>query len=113
MWIGIRGSTVNCSRGRSSIATSILVVVPPVLRLPCPGARLGRPAIARSCADAGYGAIDVQHAGGDPEKKQHDHSPRPRAEPAVKRPAHSRCHDHHDHQFDADAEAEPETLLQG
>src|SRR5690242_4022966 len=82
IWIGMMRSMVNCSSGRSSIATSVLVVVPGVL----PAVYAGPP-IAHRRADAGDCPIDVQHAGGNPEEEQHDNPPRPRTEPVIDGPA--------------------------
>src|SRR5271165_3782238 len=118
IWIGMIRSIVNCSSGRSSIATSVLVLVPRVLARLLAGSVLGLtitigPPIAHRCADAGDCAIDVQHAGGNSEEKQHDNPPWPRAEPVIDRPSESGRDTDRDHQFDADAQPEPEALLHG
>src|SRR5438445_11832994 len=104
---------VNCWRGGSSIATSVLCVVPSVLRPLRTRAVLAGPPIPCRRADTGDCAVDVQHTGGNPEKEQHDHPPRPGTEPMIDRPAQSGRDTHRDHEFDADAEAEAEPLLQG
>jgi hypothetical protein len=109
MWIGISRSILNCSRGWISIANSAVLVVPPVFRT---GAGLISPAVTHWRADAGDRAINVQHAGGDTQKEQHDHPPRPRAEPPIDRPAQAGRDDDRDDELDADAKAEPEPLLQ-
>src|SRR5260370_42195864 len=106
MWIGTRRSMPNCSRGWSSIATSVLVVVPPV-----PGRVRILPPVARRRADAGNRAIDAQHPGGDAKKEQHDHPPWPWAAPAINRPPQPGRNHHRDDDLDADAEAETQTLL--
>src|SRR5215472_15147298 len=99
---------VNCSRGWSSIANSALVVVPLLFRRASADLVLAQPPIADRDVDAGNRAINVQHAGGDPEEEQHNHSPRLRAEPAVDSPSQRGRNGNRDHQFDADADAEPE-----
>src|SRR5215469_4693820 len=99
---------VNCSRGWSSIANSALVVVPLLFRRASADFVLAWPPIADRDIDAGNRAIDVQHAGGDPEEEQHDHSPGLGAEPAVDCPSQCGRNSDRDHQFDADADAEPE-----
>src|SRR5436189_4641802 len=95
------------------MATSILVVVPRILARPLAGGVRTRPPITHGRADAGDGAIDVQHTGGDPEEEQHNDSPWPRAEPAIDCPSQRRRDTDRDHQFDADAQPEPEALLHG
>src|SRR5690349_10301406 len=112
MWIGMSGSILNCSSGWISIATSVLVVVPRVFRLRYFRGDPLAPPIARSRADTGHGAVDVQHPGGNPKKEQDDHPPRPGPEPTIDRPTHRGRDNHRNHEFDADAEAETKTLLQ-
>src|SRR6516162_1558331 len=109
MWSGIKRSIVNCSRGRISIANSAILVVPPVLG-GC-SAGIGR-TIAYGAADAGHSAIHIQHASGDAQKKQHDHPPRPRAEPPIDRPAQAGRDDYRDDELDANADTETEPVLQ-
>src|SRR6266700_1791492 len=112
IWIGISRSISNCSRGLSSIAKSVLVLVPFFGR---PGrARLGFAALRQTdrAADPGDRAVDIQHAGGDPDKKQHQNPPGLRPEHLVDRPAEPGSHHHGDDQLDADAQAEGKPLLQ-
>src|SRR5271166_290162 len=106
-------SIVNCSRGRSSMATSVLVVVPRILARLLAGSLLARPPIAHRRADAGDCAIDVQHSGGDSEEEQHDDAPWPRAEPVIDRPSERGRETDRNHQLNSDAEAKTDTLLQG
>src|SRR6516162_7719654 len=106
-------SIVNCSSGRSSIATSVLVVVPRVRAGSRGGVGPVGPPETNRRADAGYCPVDVQHAGRDAQKKQHDDPPGSRAEPAIDRPPQPRRDANRDHQFDANSEAEANTLLQG
>src|SRR6516164_2499981 len=110
MWRGIRRSIVNCSRGRISIANSAVLVVPPTLRGRSTG--IWR-TIAYGAADAGHSAIHIQHAGSDAQKKQHDHPPRPGAEPSIDRPAQAGRDDYRDDKLDADTDTETEPLLEG
>src|SRR3954469_2208995 len=104
MCSGRMRSILNCSSGFSSIATSLLVV-PIVLRR-----RLrGRLAVADRHAEPRHRAVDIDHAGSDPKKKQHDRPPGPRPRPLVDYPAEpGRDHDRH-HEFDTDTKAEPHT----
>src|SRR5215469_17510381 len=108
MWSGTMRSIANCSSGRSSIATSVLVFV---LEVPSWGA--WRVPIADGRVDPGHRAIDVQHAAGYSEEEQDDDAPRPRAEPMVDRPTQRRRDADCDHQLQSDAEAKADTLLQG
>src|SRR5271168_3416185 len=109
MWSGISRSILNCSRGWISIAKSAVLVVPPAFRA---GVGLISPVVARGPADAGDRAVNVQHTGSDTQKEQHDHPPRPRAEPAIDRPTQAGPDRDRDNQLDADAEAKAEPLLQ-
>src|SRR5580704_5708000 len=93
---GISGSILNCSSGCSSSATSIF---------------LSRPAETDRRALSGDRAIDGQHAGRDPEKEQHDHRERPRAQHAIDRPTQPHRDGDRDHELDADAETDPKRLL--
>src|SRR5512133_3431135 len=111
IWIGMIRSIANCSSGRSSIATSVLVVVPRILAQRLGGAVLDRPPVPHRRADAGDRAIHVQHTRGNPEEKQHNDPPWPRAEPMINGPPQRRRDTDRDHQFDADTEAETDTLL--
>src|SRR5260370_9119945 len=95
------------------MATSVLVVVPRILAGPWAGPIRAWPPISHRRADAGDCAIDVQHAGGNPEEEQHDDAPWPSAEPAIDCPSQRRRDTDRDHQFDADAQPEPEALLHG
>src|SRR6516162_4384478 len=104
MWSGIRRSIVNCSRGRISIANSAVLVVP--LSLGRGTTRIGGP-ITHRPPDSGDRAVDVQHTGSDTQKKQHNHPPRPRAQPPVDRPAQTGRDDYRDDELDANANAEP------
>src|SRR6516162_3674485 len=108
MWSGIRRSIVNCSRGRISIANSAVLVVP--LPLGHRAAGIARP-ITHRTPDPGDGAVDVRHASGDTQKKQHDHPPRPRTEPPIDRPAQAGRDDYRDDELDANADAETQPLL--
>src|SRR6516165_12825426 len=110
MWSGIKRSIVNCSRGRISIANSAVLVVP----LPLGGRSAGvaRP-ITHRTFDPGDRTVDVQHAGSDTQKKQHDHPPRPGAEPSIDRPAQVGRDDYRDDKLDADTDTETEPLLEG
>src|SRR5690349_2749060 len=112
IWIGTMRSIVNCSSGRISMATSVLVFVPFFGRPVAGGEHLLRPAVARGGVDPGDGAVNVQHAGSHPEKEQYDHPPWARADPVIDRPAHRSRNADRDHQLDADTEAEADTLLQ-
>src|SRR5215467_2255194 len=107
MWSGTMRSIANCSSGRSSIATSVLVFV---LEVPSRGA--WRVPIADRRVDPGHRAIDVQHAGGYSEEEQDDDAPRPRAEPMVDRPTQRRRDINRGHQLQTDAEAKADILLQ-
>src|SRR6516164_10507445 len=109
MWSGISRSILNCSRGWISIANSAVLVVPPAFRA---GGALISPAVTHRSTDAGDRAVNIQHTGSDTQKEQHDHPPRPRAEPAIDRPAQARRDDDRDDELDADTEAETEPLLQ-
>src|SRR5215469_11863606 len=102
---------VNCSRGWSSIANSALVVVPLLFHRASADLVLAWPPIADRDIDAGNRAIDVQHAGGDAEEEQHDHPPRPGAEPAVDRPAQPGRDPDCNDQLDADAKTKSKPLL--
>src|SRR5271165_4898463 len=84
MWSGISRSILNCSRGWISIANSAVLVVPPAFRA---GAGLIAPGVTHGSLDAGGRAVHVPHAGSGSQKEQQDHRPRPRAEPAIDRPA--------------------------
>src|SRR6516165_2018450 len=108
MWSGIRRSIVNCSRGRISIANSAVLVVRVVFQA---GTGVIIPAVTHSATDAGYRAVNIQHAGSDAQKKQHDHPPRPRAEPPIDRPAQAGRDDYRDDKLDANADAETQPLL--
>src|SRR5271166_3036853 len=110
MWIGTRRSMPNCSSGWSSNATSVLVVVPPVLGHPGVGGVRVRPSIARRRGDAGDRTVNVQHPGGNAEEEQHDHPPWPGAEPTIDCPPQPGRDRHRDDQLDADAKAEAQTL---
>src|SRR6516162_2650759 len=109
MWSGISRSILNCSRGWISIANSAVLVVLPAFRA---GGALISPAVTHRSTDAGDRAVNIQHTGSDTQKEQHDHPPRPRAEPAIDRPAQAGRDDDRDYELDADTQAEPEPLLQ-
>src|ERR1700760_4583969 len=100
-------SIANCSSGRSSIAKSVLVFV---VGVRARGA--WRIPIADRRVDPRHRAIDVQHAGSDPEKKQNDDPPWAGPEPVIDRPPQRRGDADRDHQLQSNAEAKTDTLLQ-
>ena len=57
-------------------------------------------------------AVDIEHAGRDPEEEHHDRHPGRGARPAIDRPAQPRRDDDRDHQLDPDAQPGSHSLLQ-
>src|SRR5271165_5182819 len=110
MWSGISRSILNCSRGWIAIVNSAVLVVPLALRT---DVGLVAAAVAHGPTDPSDGAVNVQHTGSDTQKEQHDHPPRPRAQPAIDSPAQAGRDGDRDAKLDADTQAEAEPLLQG